>query len=222
MNRALIINLGFDEKFAIRALTRHGVSKGDKVILLTGPRVERVEKATSYVRTFLEKYYPGEAELEVVEVPVNDFYDAVSRVMNTLRGVSRKERIIVNLSGGMRIVVLAVFTALMLLGLEGLTVEVEAEDTSAYVTIDPRALRSIVAVERLSREKRVILEILASKTGSVTVAELSSRLRRDASTVRRHLRDLKKKGLVLVRRRKPLTVEGHPALGLILRGLAGG
>ena len=217
MYRALIINLGFDEKFAIRALTRHGISKGDRVILLTGPRVERVEKAASYVRVFLDKYHSGEAHLELVSLPIGDFYDAVSEAMKIIEKVLDADEIIVNLSGGMRITTLAIFTALLFMNPENLVLELESEDTSTYLTLDVKVLRSLLTIKELSEEKKDILKVLMECDGSITVHELSSMFNRDESTIRKHLRELKDKGYIIIKKRKPLIVEKHPVLKIIFK-----
>jgi len=210
------MNLGFDEKFIVRALTRHGVLKGDRVILLTGPMVERVEKAATYIKEFLDKYHPGEAEIELITLPIEDFYKAVSKAIEILRKSSKAKEIIVNLSGGMRITILAIFTALLLLGLKNLTLELESEDTSVYLTLDIKALKSLLTIEELSEEKKEILKILASKDKPTTVTELSSTLEKDVSTMRKHLKELKERGLIIVKKRKPLIVERHPILDCYL------
>ena len=212
MNRVLIITLGFDEKFAIRAITMHGLSKGDKIVLLTGPLVERTEKAASYVREFLNKYYPWEAEVELVVLPIEDFYETTSKVVELLKKFSRVREIVVNLSGGMRIVILALFTATLFLGLENLKVEAEAEDSSTYITMDPKPLKSLISMEELGVEKKEVLRVLASETKRVSVVELAAKFGRDVSTIRRHVNSLEEKGLLIVRKRKPLYVEGHPVL----------
>jgi len=215
MNRALIITLGFEEKFALRGLTRHGISKGDRLILLTGPTIERVRKAASYVRDFIDKYYSGEVSVDLVELPVHDFYQTTLRVKQVLENVATMDQVIVNLSGGMRIIVLAVFIAVMLLSMRNVKVELETEDSSKYLTIDAVALKSIMSFEELSEEKMRILEVLTREEKALTVAALSKRLRRDSSTIRKHLRSLEEAGLVIVKKRKPLTVKSHPVLNLI-------
>ena len=215
MNRALIITLGFEEKFALRGLTRHGISKGDRLILLTGPTIERVRKAASYVRDFIDKYYSGEVSVDLVELPVHDFYQTTLRVKQVLENVATMDQVIVNLSGGMRIIVLAVFVAVMLLSMRNVKVELETEDSSTYLTIDAVALKSIMSFEELSEEKMKILEVLTREEKALTVAVLSKRLRRDSSTIRKHLRSLEEAGLIIVKKRKPLTVKSHPVLNLI-------
>ncbi|RLI25333.1 hypothetical protein DRO58_06505, partial [Candidatus Bathyarchaeota archaeon] len=206
---------GFEEKFALRGLTRHGISKGDRLILLTGPTIERVRKAASYVRNFIDKYYSGEGSVDLVELPVHDFYQTTLRVKQVLENVAAMDQVIVNLSGGMRIIVLAVFIAVMLLSMRNVKVELETEDSSTYLTIDAVALKSIMSFEELSEEKMRILEVLTREEKALTVAALSKRLRRDSSTIRKHLRSLEEAGLVIVKKRKPLTVKSHPVLNLI-------
>ena len=65
MAKAIILTLGFEEKFAIRMITRHGLDKGDYIVILTGPLVDKTKKVITYLQDFIQKYFKEEIGFEV-------------------------------------------------------------------------------------------------------------------------------------------------------------
>ncbi|MEM4649771.1 MAG: CRISPR locus-related DNA-binding protein, partial [Candidatus Bathyarchaeia archaeon] len=54
----IVITLGFDEKFALRAITRRGLKPEDEIIIVTSkPSDERTEKAFQNFTTILKKVF---------------------------------------------------------------------------------------------------------------------------------------------------------------------
>ena len=80
-----IFTLGFDEKFALRALIRRNIDKNDLIVILTpaGRRDTRAEKAVSNLISIL-KQIVGEPRVERIEIPIEDFTKAVSIVRNII------------------------------------------------------------------------------------------------------------------------------------------
>nr|WP_048096135.1 CRISPR-associated CARF protein Csa3 [Archaeoglobus fulgidus] len=80
MRTALIATLGFDEKFCYRAILRHGIKEGDRVILITTQMVERVAKAYEWIRKLLETSYGDRVEVEVLQVELKSVEKAIREV----------------------------------------------------------------------------------------------------------------------------------------------
>lgn len=186
---------------------RHGLDKGDRIILFTGPLVERSAKAVELVKDFISKYFPSEVALRVCEVPIQDFYDAVATVKKALRKeVVNARKVIANLSGGMKIVSMAVLISLAILQPAHLLVEVEAEDSSHIINIPLRLLN----LPRVEGARLEVLRKLIEMGGRGGVKELARELAKDESTIRRYLLWLKKAGLIEVKRLKPQIIEVTP------------
>ncbi len=224
MARLLVYTLGFDEKFAIRAFTRHDLNIGDKVLLITArPVVERVEKAYLTLEEFIRKYYQGKIDLELFPVNLSSFIDAVCTIKDRfIREFSNNifDRIIINLTGGLRVLVLSTFTALLFLP-ENITkhkyihIEVEFEDSSRLIEIPSQIIHIITFANTLTDEKKKVLRFLLEK-GKSTIPDISASLALDPSTVRRHIYDLNEMGLVDIERERPLKVKARDISRLLL------
>ena len=211
MKTALILTLGFDEKFCYRAILRHGIKEGDKIILLTAGLVDRVKKAYEWIKTFVERSY--DIEVRLVQIDVKDFIKAIRDVMNTLDEF-KDYNLIVNLSGGMRALAITVLLALMIKSMRNVRLEIELEDFSGLIEIPQNLLRIHEIRQNLTEEKIEILKLIAQ--GLRDVKSLSKTLKRDVSTVRRHISSLEELGLIVVERRKPLEVKTTELADLIL------
>ncbi len=198
MGVALIVTLGFDEKFCYRAVLRHGISDGDAIYLITAGNDERVMKAYEAIRSFVSTSFRN-ISVELIKVPT-DFVQGVKLLVDRFRRIDSP--MIVNLSGGMRILALMTFAALAISGREA-EVEVELEDFSGVVSI-PRQLIAMLAAAKIGEEKRELLRTLVGR--EMEAREIAERLGKDVTTVRRHVRALSELGLVKVVKRKPLTV----------------
>ena len=199
-----VITLGFEEKFAVRMITRHGLDRGDRLLLVTGPRTPQSERAASFLCEFARRYYGGDVGVEVEEVRVgSDFAELVHRLHGLVASRARAgERVVFNLSGGMRVLCLAAFVAAMLLSARlPVEVELETEDSSALIGV-PRAVLALPRTfSLLSREKLEVLAALAQRSRGIR--ELAEELDRDETTVRRHLQELVEAGLVEALGRRP-------------------
>ncbi len=200
-----MVTLGFEEKFAVRALVRRGLGIGDCVIALTGPIIDKVRKAIEYLGNFL-KYFEG-IEFNVIEVSeVYDFVDAVYKIKSIItKTLTKYERVYVNLSGGMRALVIEVLTATCLLPRElklRVSIELDTEDDKATVEI-PIELNLLINPPELGAKEKVLAEIVRS--GELDIYTLAQKLGKDVTTLRRQIDFLKSLGLVKVTYR-PLKV----------------
>ncbi|AAB89388.1 CRISPR-associated transcriptional regulator Csa3 [Archaeoglobus fulgidus] len=212
MRTALIATLGFDEKFCYRAILRHGIKEGDRVILITTQMVERVAKAYEWIRKLLETSYGDRVEVEVLQVELKSVEKAIREVADKIKEVEGYDLVVVNISGGMRVLVVIVLLACMLGLPENLKVEIEKEDFSDIVELPVGVLK--IVKSPLGDDKVEVLK--AVMNGLRDVRGLSKHLGKDESTIRRHLAALEKMGLIEVKKRKPLIVSATELAGLIV------
>ncbi|MHA1834847.1 MAG: CRISPR-associated CARF protein Csa3 [Candidatus Baldrarchaeia archaeon] len=188
--KTIIITFGFDEKFAIRGLLRNGLNYGDKVLVFTAkPIIDKVERALHILEEFVSKYYRG-VTFKVVSVNVQDFNSAILQISRTLREEAEGEKII-NLSGGMRSLIIETLAAVLIVGMEG-EVEVELENFEGVIKFP---LNIIKVKPPLSEEFKNILNTLIEE-GGLSISELSRRLNVAKSTIHRRIKILKEMGLV--------------------------
>jgi len=211
MKTALILTLGFDEKFCYRAILRHGIKEGDKVILITAGLVEKVRKAYEWIKAFIERSY--DVEVRIIQIDVKDFTKAIRDVMRILDEF-KDYNLIINLSGGMRALAITVLLALMIKPMRNVRVEIELEDFSGLIEIPQNLLRIHEIRQNLSDERIEILKLIAQ--GLKDVKSLSKVSGRDVSTVRRHISTLEELGLIEIKKRKPLEVRTTELANLIL------
>lgn len=214
MRKLIVATIGFEEKFTIRTITRHGLDKNDKVLLLTGPPTEKSMTAINLVREFITKYYSKDVTLIIKEIPVHNFYNAIhtikESIMKEAKGVIS---IIVNLSGGMRILIIETLLALAILNMKNIIVEIETEDSSTIVTI-PSEILSIKP--QIRKRHAEILQILAQAQEPLTVKTIAEKLGIDDSTMRRHLLKLRKMKLIETKKTKPLLIQLSPLAKLLM------
>ena len=211
MKTALILTLGFDEKFCYRAILRHGIKEGDKIILITAGLVEKVKKAYEWIKAFVERSY--DVEVRLIQIDVKDFTKAIREVMHIL-GEFKDYNLIVNLSGGMRALAVIMLLALMIKPIRNVKLEIELEDFSGLIEIPQHLLRIHEIKQNLTDEKIEILKLIAQ--GLKDVKSLSKALKKDVSTIRRHISSLEELGLVEVEKRKPLKVKTTELANLML------
>ena len=228
MKKLFVFTLGFEEKFAIRMITSHGLDRGDKLLFITGPIVEKTARTLNFIKNFIEKYFPEQIDIEIIEISnFTSFMDLVNKIYTKLsQEVDKYNSIIINLSGGMRLIILATYTTILLLLIlnkklkEKVTIELETEDSSAKLTI-PNILAELVNLHSLSKEKIMILKCLIHKERKVK--DIAKQLKRDETTIRRHLYDLEELGLVERTKSRPskyrLSKKLSPLLREILRYL---
>jgi CRISPR-associated protein Csa3 len=200
MKTTLIATLGFDEKFCYRAILRHGIKEGDEIVLITAEIVDKVEKAYDWIKKLVQTSFSDKVAVRLLQLDVKSVEKSIKAVSELVD--SAEGRLIVNLSGGMRALVIIVLIACIMKARKDMTIEIETEDFSSLLLISNGLLRVI-------REppSNIHLEILNLVKNGVRKAESISReLKRDTSTVRRHLAELERMGLIEAEKKKPLVV----------------
>ncbi len=215
MRKVIVLTLGFDEKFAYRAILRHDVREGDVLILISGKMNERVLKAYNMVEEFLKKSFGEQVGLELLEVDPSDVIETIRRIIGVISQY-KDRRIIVNLSGGMRAIIVSALLAILLADIRNVHVEIELEDLSGIASFPGHLLRLVSEDVR-----ETSLEILRSLSeGSKSVKELAKVMGKDDSTVRKKTQELEALGLVRALKRKPLVLEITELGRLLLRATA--
>lgn len=207
MTNAFIFTLGFDEKFIIRSLLRYSLKENDKIVILTYKKSdEKTQKAIKTIESIVNSF-PNKIDIIIEELDVKEVMNSIKKTISILKTIADSNNIIVNLSGGMRmlcyIVLLSCILYLKMRPELNLKIEVELEDFSGVYEI-PSSLLKLPSII-ISEEKTIILKEI--QNGSNTIIELSKKLNKDETTLRRHIYDLEKIGLINVKKRKPLYFE---------------
>ncbi len=190
----LVATVGFDEKFVIRAIMRH-VDSLEKVYLITAtPVEERVRKAVRLIEEFINKILKEpdkEIKLEVVETDLRDFFGAIAELRKKCFEEDEvANTYVINLSGGMRALILAVLTAFVISGKTG-KIEVELENFKGVISFGPELLREV----GLGDYDKKILRSLA-KRGKATYKEILKDTGLPRATLFRILKSLRLRGFI--------------------------
>lgn len=185
----IVASLGFEERFLLRAVVRRGVRESDKIVVFMPERGDpRGEKAFQTLRELVEKAFP---QVEVVrhEVNIQDFYGAVSMIKGILSGLALEGNLVLNLSGGQRLLILEILAAALSLGINA-ELEVETEDSSSCISVPLKVMRPL----ELDNVDREILR-RAAETGEVRLKDLEY-LNVPKATLWRKLNRLAEEGLL--------------------------
>jgi len=210
VNKVFIATLGFDEKFVIGGLVRNSISKGDKVFLLTiEPVDEKVLTAYNRVKEFTTNYVKG-VEPKLISFPLTSFTDLTRKIIEFLDSILKKKMsLYVNLSGGMRALILSTYNALFFLSKKLtdyeilLNVEVELENRTGIFRTGPGFFNLVAFYSDLTKSDLNLLELMSEKS---SLKELVEKTGLQPSTVSKKLDKMKKFGLVEVISKKPLIV----------------
>jgi len=192
--KVLVATVGFDEKFTIRALMRYQEEIEEFIGILSKPVEQRAAQAVDNIRGFIERYIRDRGRgiaYSFEEVDPSDPYTAISR----LRRLFRPEKeYILNLSGGMRALVIEVLIAFTISRARG-SIEIELENFTGKVAIDPRVL---TAGPLSIDEERIVNTI--KKLGKATYRDITRETGIPRATVFKHLSALKNRGIIAYQR----------------------
>ncbi|MCD6458390.1 MAG: CRISPR locus-related DNA-binding protein [Thermoproteales archaeon] len=184
-----VFTLGFEEKYVLRSLTTKGVTKNDEIwIIIPKPRSDRTDTALSFIKMSLRKLF--DKNVNVFEVPIDDFYLSVKELRDLLDGLLQKGEIMLNISGGMKILALALLAAALTLNKE-FKITILREDMGKIYELPSIVFRPI----SLDNIDIKILRKL-SKAGLISASKLARELKYSRTTVWRRLERLIVEGLV--------------------------
>ena len=182
--------LGFDEKFVLRFLLRHGVGKEDRIIVVLPAGYEENEKASAALenlKSLIAKLIP-EGALRVLDVDLSAEPALSIRRIRYVIFEQPFEKVYACLSGGMRALILLVVSALFSLRDVSVSVEVEFENFEGMIEV-PLSVLGIPKHERWLR----ILSLLEEGLG---VRAVAGRLGLSPATVSREVKQMSALGLV--------------------------
>lgn len=192
----LVATVGFDEKFIIRSIMRHSDHLEKIILVVAEPIDTRVEKALLSVQQFVNtvvKSVERNIELMIYRIDPRDFYRSISLIREQcFKEVGTKY--VVNLSGGMRVLILATLAAAISSNID-LIIEVELENFLSVINIDPRVYRFAILDDY---KKRIIRSLY--KLGEATYKDLMKDTQIPRATLFRNLKELRQMGLITVTR----------------------
>jgi len=185
----IVFTFGFDEKFAIRSLLRRSVGGNDEVVVLipSNRPDERSEKALAALDDFVSRYVNGKG-VKKYEIEIDNLYVAVPRIAGLFRSWAKRP-IILNLSGGMRLLIIETLIAAIYCGIP-IRVELETEDGKTFAEFETHHLHP-VQLDWLDVE---IMKILEGNRMSLRV--IAEALRVSRPTAWRHIKKLSESGFV--------------------------
>ncbi|MEM4574433.1 MAG: CRISPR-associated CARF protein Csa3 [Candidatus Caldarchaeum sp.] len=191
MKKTIVVTLGYSEWPVVSSLLKHGLEKGDKITAVVPSKTDaRSQSAINEIKNFLSKF-ATDVELEIFSVNVHDFDKAVSQLIKFIRKEKEEGRnLYVNLSGGMRVLILEVFTALILSGVTDLVAELVTEDKSEVV------FPSLWSLNLFSYLDRLDFQILSLASNEQNIIAIAKAVRKPVSTVYRRVVAMEKNGLV--------------------------
>lgn len=189
----IVITLGFEEKFALRCVLRSGVSPGDRILVLTSKNgSNRSNKAFILFKQVISEIFP-EILIKKFEIDVKDFYSSVSKIREIILSHSKpSEKVILNISGGQRILIVELLSAAISIGSKDYYIEIETEDSSKVVQV-PLTMMLPSNIDDIDR--KILREVELHSKG-ISLSELCKKTNMSKSTVWRRLDKMCKLGLV--------------------------
>ncbi|MEM2930783.1 MAG: CRISPR-associated CARF protein Csa3 [Thermoproteota archaeon] len=214
--KTFIATIGWTEWPIASAIIKHGLSKGDKIILLSPEKRDDRSRATiNEVKHFVAKFVSS-AEVSEVSIPIHSPSEAIPLIAKLVSEEGRGRDLIVNLSGGMRILVLETLLALTLIHVENLVLELQTEDK-----VDVQLPILWRPVENLSSPARKTLKILGERE-PVSLSDLASGLRVSVATAHRLLKSLEENSIVSSKKVGKERIMELTPKGRILLSVTGG
>ncbi|RLF11945.1 MAG: hypothetical protein DRJ69_01375 [Thermoprotei archaeon] len=191
MVRLLISTLGFEEAFPIRFLMRNSPSRGD-VILIVMPYSKDERSARAYFE--LSKFtsnYLQEVKLEKIEVPVANVHQSIVMIISKIKALNASEAV-VNLSGGMRLLIIETLIAVKMVLGNRAKLELELEDRRETVSMTP----SILDLKMPTQYQVDILKAMKELGVKASITSIAEVLKAPRSSIYKELKRMEKEGLV--------------------------
>ena len=203
MAKTFVSTLGFTESLVLAPIVKLGLNRDDRLIILVPSGLgdeDRIENTLRKLRDMLNAISGDSFDMRTVSVPVDDFAEAVRLVRKIIIDEAEVEgrTVYVNISGGMRALVIEAYTATLLARtLRGniAFTELELEGSAGSVKIIP-----VTFPKQFTETKRRILKELAGETAPLGMKELAERTGLSLPTLSRNLREMMRDGLVELRK----------------------
>ena len=191
---ALVMTLGFEPGPLIRAAASYSLKPRASIVVLTPSfKDDRSERAYLELKKVCDILFKDvEISFQRIEVNLSDFPTTVKQIRELLMGFADK-RVAICLSGGMRALCIATYTAYLTTEWRyPPIIEVHLEGRAERILVPP--LHEVLKLS-VTEEKLVILRLL-SKYGSLSMGDIASLMQKDRSTVYRHASSLVRMGLL--------------------------
>ncbi len=198
-----LITFGWNENVVLSLIPKYAIKSGDVFMLLlpSGPQDPRTERALKTLDNYFSMHL-HDVKLVKERVPLTTFFETILYILGKIIAAAKEfDKVFVNVSGGMRILVLATFSAALIARsfypgkIEFTELEVEAKPEP--ITLPPPPL-SFPIFERGDKMEvsRKILEILEQRRTPASMDELLRITGKSRTTLSRYLSDLEQKGLI--------------------------
>jgi len=188
-----VFTLGFDEKFIIRFLLRHHLLKSDEVVIIAPDDYltnEKARNAYNSIVKILQSWITKE-QISVLILAPDDEPAKNIRIVHSYFNKKSPKKIIVSLSGGMRIVIaLTLLALLQIQKIVPIQLEIDFENLTSYKAIP-------LEVVNFPYSSRVyeILELI-QQNPSISIRKIAWRMALSPATISREILDMKKRHLV--------------------------
>lgn len=175
----IITTLGFDISHTLLVITRSGI-RPSKIIALVGSIKGEVDQRAESAFTML-KQFAGmiNVDIERVDVEVTEVDKAVEKI---LRILENNLPAILDLGGGLRLLVIETYTAYMLLSpskIDNITLYTALEGRNELININIKTIKKRLASSKmLSDMQKTILKIIEEK-GVITPKEILDKLNKN-------------------------------------------
>jgi len=193
--KTLVAVLGFEESIVISAAIRHKLELGDRLIIITSKDQEdsRAEAARRRLQGFVQQAGVDRPWLTLTAMPVSehDIEGTILVLVSLLHAETGSGRkVIVEVSGGLRVLCLALFLAASIVNsmVEGIYT----------VTENTRELLKLPRLDFRPRLSSVLKELIdtVAESEETLLEDLANSLGKDLSTISRQVRRLEEMGLV--------------------------
>ncbi len=193
--RSFIFTLGFHEDYIERRLHESSATREDEIILFTAkPAIGGVLRAYESLKA--RAHSIGLRKPKLVELDCQDMAEAILQARKTIHQLP--EPIIADLSGGMRVTIITVYTALLLEN-KKFKLYIQPEGSMELHINIPSQIIELIR-NPLTQEKKKTLKTIMENPG-ITVREIAETLGKKEKTILNHLTELKKKQLVKIKGR---------------------
>ena len=212
LERTFICTFGFTEGFLLAMIPQYGLQNGDKIILITSlDSTDKAEQAVLVIKRLVEsfKLAGGEIKLEIVKINEIEFENNVITFCKIINDEAKQMRqLILNLSGGMRIIVLAVFLASIYMHKYIYSVNISPENKKGFFDLDI----PIIDYELNEKEKKLLLLI----ENEADISTIFQSMNVNKTTIYRQIARLEEKGFIKAtetsNEKKSLTLLGRVAM----------
>lgn len=192
MSRLFIFPLGYHEDFILRRLAKLGVGSSDVVLVtVCEPYIIGTRRAFESLKA--RSVELGYSTPKLLILDCSKPWNAISSLMNEVDGIPDLERIFIDLSGGMRVLLVYIVLALLFLR-KKFELYVQPESGAFEEIHIPEKIIELIHNPLTEAEKK-LLEIIVENPG-ITIKQLSTTLGRKEKTIANLVSKLRNKGLL--------------------------